>query len=193
MSANSGKDYLVLGTAEDQPAIRIVDNALPVGITETGLEVRDTGGFFGRSDGAWWKVNGADRVEPAQLESAGGLPDALIEGLEWPRGSGHSMVVVMLRDGTAVPGFLTSFLKTSQSSEIAHSVSVLHGNQFSSYRIGSAAYMVGNLPPVTRFQTVLGEFPWLIVVVAVIFCFLMASLLRAMLRRSARMRLQGNY
>jgi len=31
------------------------------------------------------------------------------------------------------------------------------------------------------------------VIVAVIFCFLMATLIRAMLRRSARLRLQGNY
>jgi cellulose synthase (UDP-forming) len=36
------------------------------------------------------------------------------------------------------------------------------------------------------------EFPWLVVVGGMIVCFLMAVLIRAMLRRHARARLQGN-
>jgi cellulose synthase (UDP-forming) len=36
------------------------------------------------------------------------------------------------------------------------------------------------------------EFPWLIVVSTLFFCFFMAVLIRAMLRRRARARLQGN-
>jgi cellulose synthase (UDP-forming) len=36
------------------------------------------------------------------------------------------------------------------------------------------------------------EFPWLIVVLTLVFCFFMAALIRAMLRRHARARLQGD-
>jgi cellulose synthase (UDP-forming) len=43
-----------------------------------------------------------------------------------------------------------------------------------------------------RATNVLTEFPWLIVLVVVIFCFPMAALICAMVRRHARARLQGN-
>jgi cellulose synthase (UDP-forming) len=43
----------------------------------------------------------------------------------------------------------------------------------------------------TRVTTILQKSPWLIAVVTVIFCFLMAALIQAMLRRHARERLRG--
>jgi cellulose synthase (UDP-forming) len=192
MSANRGKDLLVLGTVEDQPALKTLDGALPVGVDEMGLHIRDTSGFFERGGGAWWRVRSSDHVQPGQLETAGGLPDALIEGIEWPRGSNRSAVVVVLRDATVTPGFLAAFLKSSQASDISHSVSILRGSEFTSYRIGTDSYRVGDLSWWTRMVMVFQDFPWLIVLVAVLFCFLMAGLIRANLRRSARMRLQGN-
>jgi cellulose synthase (UDP-forming) len=36
------------------------------------------------------------------------------------------------------------------------------------------------------------DYPWLIVVTTIVFCFLLAAILRTMLRRRARVRLQGN-
>jgi cellulose synthase (UDP-forming) len=193
MSDSSGKDYLVMGTVEDQPALKMLDGALPVGVNETGLHIRDTEGLFDRSESSWWRVPSSDHVESGQLETAGGLPDALIEGMEWPSGSNHSAVVIVLRDPTAASNFLAAFLKASTSSDISQSVSVLHDTRFSSYRIGSDMYRVGEISFLARLTMVLQEYPWLIVIVAVIFCFLMAALIRAMLRRSARVRLQGNY
>ena len=128
-----------------------------------------------------------------QLETAGGLPDALVEGIEWPRGSQHSVVVIVLRDPTAIPNFLTAFLKSSTSSDISQSVSVLHGTRFSSYRIGGDSYRVGEISWLTWLTMRFQQYPALIVIIVVIFCFLMAALIRAILRRSARERLQGNY
>ena len=192
MSSGGGKDYLVMGTVDDQPALKTLDGALPVGVDETGLHIRDTAGFFEREGGAWWRVRSSDHVQSGQLETAGGLPDALIEGIEWPQGSNRSVVVMVLRDAAVTPSFLSAFLKNSQSSDISQSVSVLHGTQFSSYRIGSDAYRVGDISRLARAVMFFQEFPWLIVVVAVLFCFLMAALIRANLRRSARARLQGD-
>ncbi len=193
MGDNSGKDYLVMGTVEDQPALKTLDAALPVGVNETGLRIRDTQGFFGATQNAWWRVPSSGHIESGQLETAGGLPDALIEGIEWPRGSRHSAVVMVLRDRTVIPNFLTEFLKSSTSSDISQSVSVLHGTRFSSYRIGDDAYNVGEISLYTRVVMFLQQYPALIVIVAVIFCLLMAALIRAELRRRARFRLQGNY
>ena len=108
-------------------------------------------------------------------------------------GSSRSVVVIALRDHAVMPNFLSVFLKTSQSSDIAQSVSVLHGSRFYSYRIGTDVYQVGSISWLARISMLLQEYPGLIVVFAVIACFLMAALIRAMLRRRARVRLQGSF
>jgi cellulose synthase (UDP-forming) len=192
MKVASGKDYLVLGTVDDQPAIARLNPSLPVMIDGSGLHIQDTQGFFAQLQHAWWKVRSSDRVQSGQLETAGGLPDALIEGIEWPSGSKRSVVVVALRDRTVVPNFLSVFLKTSQSSDVSQSVSVLHGSRFVSYRIGDDDYHVGSLSLWVQLNMLFSDYQWLMVVSTMFFCFLMATIIRAMLRRHARARLQGN-
>ena len=149
-------------------------------------------GFFAGLQNAWWKVRSSDHVQTNQLETAGGLPDAMIEGIEWPRGSGRSVVVIALRDQSVTPKFLNVFLKTSQSSHISQSVSVLHGDEFTSYRIGNDVYHVGSIPWWTWLAEIFSTYPWLIVLCAIFICVLLAALVRANLRRRARVRLQGN-
>ncbi len=192
MKEDSRKDYLVIGGVEDQPALRKLFNSLPVAIDEGGLHIQDTQGFFAPLQHAWWRVRSSDRVESGQMETQGGLPDALIEGIEWPHGSARSVVVIALRDKNVLPNFLDVFLKTSQSSDISQSVSVLQGNRFVSYRIGGDSYRVGSIGWWTRINMIFSEYPWLFVVATLTVCFLMAALLRAMLRRHARTRLLGN-
>jgi cellulose synthase (UDP-forming) len=192
MSGDGRKDYLVLGTVDDQPALRKVDPALPVGVDETGLHIRDAQGFFHRSGNAWWRVRSSDHVQPGELETVGGLPDALIEAAEWPRGSARTVVVVLLRDPAASANFAAAFLENSQSSAISQTVSVLRGTRFSSYRLGTGCYMVVKIPLLARATMVLTEFPWLIVLVVAIFSFPMAALIWGMVRRRARARLQGS-
>ena len=192
MKTDRSKDYILMGTMDDQPALKRINDSLPVKIEDTGLRIQDTQGFFAPLQHAWWKVRSSDRVQSAQLETAGGLPDALIEGMEWPRGSSRSVVVMALRDHTVVPNFLNVFLKTSQSSDIDQSVSVLHGTRFVSYRIGDDVYHVGSLSLWIRLNILFSEYPWLVVLSVIVLCILMAALIRANLRRRARVRLQGN-
>jgi len=186
------KDYLVIGTVDDQPALGRLNPALPVEIDGSGLHIQDTQGFFASLQHAWWKVRSSDRIQSGQLETAGGLPDALIEGIEWPRGSNRSAVIIALRDHAVVPNFLSVFLKTSQSSDISQSVSVLRGSRFVSYRIGNYVYWVGSLSPWVRLSMLFSEQQWLMVVSTFSICFLLAAVVRTMLRRRARARLQGN-
>jgi cellulose synthase (UDP-forming) len=192
MTADRGKDYLVLGTVDDQPAIGNLNPSLPVGVDGSGLHIQDTQGFFAPFEHAWWKVRSSDRVQPGELETAGGLPDALIEGIEWPAGSKHSVVLIALRDKDVVPNFLSTFLKTSQSSDISQSVSVLHGSRFSSYRIGDVVYHVGSLSRWMQLKILFENYQWLMSIVVLCFCLLMAVVIRSILRRKARTRLQGN-
>jgi cellulose synthase (UDP-forming) len=189
MTADRARDHLVLGTVDDQPAINSLAGSMPVGVDANGMHIRDVRGLFDRA--AWGRVFRPDTAAGGELATSGGLPEALIEGLEWPAGSSRSVVMVVLRDQAVVPIFVSAFLKTSQSSAIAESVSVLNGGQFSSSRIGTGLYRVGENSLLQRLTRTLQQFPWLIALVAVIFCFLIATLLQAMLRRRARMRLQG--
>lgn len=191
MTPGGGKDYLVLGTVADQPAIGRLGRWLPVMVDGSGLHVQDIQGFFAFLQHAWWKVRSSDHVQSRELEVAGGLPDALIEGLEWPRGSNHSVVLIALRDHAVVPGFLTAFLDKAESSEISQSVSVLHGSSFVSYRIGNTFYRVGSLSLWLRLNLLFSQFPWLIVISTMSTCIVLAALFRSMLRRHARSRLQG--
>ena len=192
MKADRRKDYLVLGTVDDQPAIHRLNPSLPVGVDGSGLHIQDTQGFFAQMQHAWWKVRSSDRIQSGELETAGGLPDALIEGMEWPSGSNRSVVVVALRDHTVVPNFLSVFLKTSQSSDISQSVSVLHGSRFVSYRIGNDVYRVGSLSLWITLNMLFSDYQWLMVISTLAVCFLLAVIVRSILRRKARMRLQGN-
>ncbi|MEI9980077.1 MAG: UDP-forming cellulose synthase catalytic subunit [Edaphobacter sp.] len=192
MKSDRRKDYLVLGTVDDQPAISTLNPLLPVGVDGSGLHIQDTQGFFAQLQHAWWKVRSSDRIASGQLETAGGLPDALIEGVEWPRDSSRSVVVIALRDKSVISSFLSIFLKTAQSSDISQSVSVLHGTRFTSYRIGNEIYHVGSLSWWIWLNILFQNYQWLMVISTLIASFLMAIVIRSILRKKARARLQGN-
>jgi cellulose synthase (UDP-forming) len=192
MKSDRSKDYLVIGTVDDQAAIARLNSSLPVGVDGSGLHIQDTRGFFAQLQHAWWKVRSSDRVQSGQLETAGDLPDALIEGIEWPSGSNRSVVVIALRDKDVIPDFLSVFLGTSQSSNIAQSVSVLHDSRFTSYRIGNDVYRVGSLSPWVRLNMLFSDYQWLMVISILGSSFLLAILIRTVLRQKARARLQGN-
>jgi cellulose synthase (UDP-forming) len=192
MKADRRKDYLVLGTVDDQSAINTLNPSLPVGIDGSGLHIQDTQGFFAQLQHAWWKVRSSDRVQSGQLETAGELPDALIEGVEWPRDSSKSVVLIALRDKSVISNFLSAFLKTSQSSDISQSVSVLRGSAFSSYRIGSDIYHVGSLSWWIWLNILFEDYQWLMAICTLVACFAIAIMIRSILRRKARARLQGN-
>ncbi len=193
MRADGKRDYIVLGGVDDQPALNTLQKSLPVTIDSGGIKVQDTRGFFAPLQHAWWKVRSSDHVQTSQLETAGGLPDAMIEGIEWPSRSGRSVVVIAVRDHSVTPRFVNAFLKHSQSSDISQSVSVLHDKEFTSYRIGDDVYNVGSLSWWTRLTMLSLQFPWLVALVLFMACVLMAALFRATLRRRARARLQGTY
>ncbi|HEV2618370.1 MAG TPA: cellulose biosynthesis cyclic di-GMP-binding regulatory protein BcsB, partial [Acidobacteriaceae bacterium] len=190
MTADGGRDYLVLGTsASAQPALKVLGGAVPVEVSGDTLAIHDTQRVFDAA--GWWRGNWFGRGESGQLTAQGGLPDGLLEGIEWPVGSRRSVVAVIPRDDAAIANFVPAFLAKSQTGEIAQSVSVLRGADFSSYRMGGGRYRVGRISLLGYLSAIFEDAPWLIGVVTVIFCFLMAALMQAMLRRHARERLQG--
>jgi cellulose synthase (UDP-forming) len=188
----AASDFLVLGTGDDQPGFSTLANSLPVSVSGGRIQVRDAEGFFiPLLHHAWWKLKSDERTESGEL-AAGGTPDAMIEGMESPfaPGQNRSVVAIYLRDAGEFEPFVDSFLNVQQTSEIAGSVSVLHGSEFQSFRIGAHVYHVGELPWWMKAQLWLEQVPWLIAVIVVILAFLIAVWTRQWLRIRARARLK---
>jgi cellulose synthase (UDP-forming) len=184
-------DFLILGAGDDQPTFDTLANSLPVALHSGQIQVRDTQGFFTPLHHAWWKLESDEHAESGDL-TAGGTPDTVIEGIESPfdPGGNHSIVAIHLRDASAFEPFMDTLMKVQQSSEVAGSVSVLHGTQFQSFRIGSAVYYVGVLPWWTRLTLWFMEAPWMAAVVVMLMAFLLAIWARQWLRKKARARLK---
>jgi len=184
-------DFLIFGSGDDQPAFDKLGARLPVSLGSGQIQVRDTQGFFVRLlHHAWWKLASGEHSESGAL-LASGTPDAVIEGIESPYdvGGSRSIVAIHFKDGTAFEPFMDAFMAVQQSSDISGSVSVLHGTQFQSFRVGSEVYHVGVLPWWLHLRLWAAEYPWLIALVIVVLAFLIAIWTRQWLRARARARL----
>jgi len=185
-------DLLIIGSGDDQPAFRQLADSLPVSMRSGQVQVRDTQGFFVKVlHNAWWKLKTGEHTDSGQL-IASGTPDAVIQGIESPFAphANRSIVAIDLRDASDFEPFLDTFLRVQQASDISGSVSVLHGTQFQSFRIGSHVYHVGTVPWWVRLQLWLRQVPWLAAVIVIILAFLLAIWTRQWLRIRARARLK---
>ena len=189
MKQGADSDFLVLGTGEDQPAFDRLGNALPVNVRAGQVQVRDTLGLFTPFHHAWWKIPVPDHSESGEL-TASGVPDSVIEGIESPYKSGRTLVVINIKDPTTYGAFIDTFLKVQQSSDISGTVTVLHGDQFQSFRIGNSVYHVGILPWWNRLTLWFVDVPWLAAILVTLIAFLLAVWTRLWLREHARKRLQ---
>jgi cellulose synthase (UDP-forming) len=186
-------DFLIIGSGDDQPAFSKLGTHLPVslGSGQVQVQVRDTQGFFiSVLHNAWWKLRTNNHTESSGL-TAGGTPDAVIEGIESPYdiAGSRSIVAIHFKDASTFEPFMDTFLDVQQSSDISGSVSVLHGAEFQSIPVGAKVYHVGVLPWWTQLRLWAAEYPWLIAIVVVILAFLLAIWMRQSLRSKARARL----
>jgi cellulose synthase (UDP-forming) len=191
LQAGAATDFLIIGTGDDQPGFDKLSNDLPVALRSGQVQVRDTQGFFAPLHHAWWKLRSNEHTDSGELTTTG-TPDAVIEGIESPydRGGSRSIVAIHLKDATTFEPFMSTLMSVQQASDISGSVSVLHGTQFQSFRIGSEVYHVGVLPWWTRLTLWFMQVPWLAAVVVIVLAFLLAIWTRQWLRGRARARLK---
>jgi cellulose synthase (UDP-forming) len=178
-------DYLILGTPQDQPALQRME--LPVHMDANGLYIQPRVDLL--SSRRWWSGGGTQQA--GQFATAGGTPDALIEQFNWPLHTSRTVVAIILRDQSVAEGFATGFGIVGSGSDISQNVSVLRAGHFSSYAVAAPQYRVGENTLLERANRALQQFPWIVAVVVALFCFLIAVLLQARLRRRARLRLQS--
>jgi cellulose synthase (UDP-forming) len=164
---------------------------LPVSLHSGQIAVHATQGFFAPLHGhQWWKMDSGGRTNTGDLV-AGGTPDAIIEGIESPYDmvGSRSIVAIHFKDANTFDPFMDTFLKVQQASDISGTVSVLHGTEFQSFRIGSAVYHVGALPWWNKLALWFTQFPWLAALIVIALAFLVAIWSRQWLRAKARRRL----
>jgi cellulose synthase (UDP-forming) len=185
--ANS--DFLIIATGQNSPAIAKLGRALPVLIGHGGLTVQDTDSFFAPLQHAWWKIKTAEGAGSGEIATSG-VPDAIFEGIESPFMRNRSIVLIDAGDDSVYDPMLTGFLRMSQSGMISGTVSLLHGSEFQSYRIGANLYHIGLLPWWTAMSLWLVEVPWIIDLAIVAISFILAVALRSWLRSRAWRRLR---
>jgi cellulose synthase (UDP-forming) len=184
------RDYLVLGTPNDQPAFDKLAPNLPVALTLHGIRVHSTDAMYVPVQELWWRIQGRPTPQGGRLKISGTVPAAMLEALESPYQPGRSVVAVMVRDDAQVGPFLAAFGETVNTSAIAQSVSILHGGTFDSYRLGTSFYHVGKLPLWDLLSVELAAFPYLGALLLLFACCIMALIGQGWLRRRAARRLQ---
>ncbi|MHB8301239.1 MAG: UDP-forming cellulose synthase catalytic subunit [Acidobacteriaceae bacterium] len=190
MGVAADRDYLVLGTQQDQSAFASLGDRLPVVLAAQGVQVRHSSAIFAPVQHFWWRIQGRPVPEGGHLGITGELPDALLEAVESPYRPGRSVVLVMVRSDAQVAPFLAAFADAVDGSAIAQSVSVLHGASFHSYRLGDSLYHVGKLPLWDLLSVYLAAFPYLGVLFLLLVCLLLASIAQRWLRQRAVRRLR---
>lgn len=189
LGAVPDRDYLILGTMQDQSALRLLGTVLPVTVAGDGLRVEDTASIFTPIRNAWWRVQGWYRPESGDMLTKSSLPDALMEEIESPFAPGRSVLVIVTRDHAEMAQLMTSLEQAALTGTVAKSVSVMRGNEFASYRLGNKIYHVGRLPYWIRWSLWYAQFPYVAALLVMGICFVMAIWLQAMLRRRAQARM----
>lgn len=183
------RDYLVLGTISNQPAFAALESQLPVTFDSDGIHVRQSDGFLDKLRKEWQRL--LNRVdEDKQPSNDDAVPSAVIEGIQSPFGAGHSVVIVALRDDSAQEEFTSAFFERSQSSDVAHSVSLLRGGHFYSYALDTNDYHIGDISRYTLMRIWLAEYFWIMVPAVLLFSLVLGSWTHEYLKRRGAFRLR---
>jgi cellulose synthase (UDP-forming) len=192
-------DYLVLGTAADQPAFDRLKDKLPVIPRANGYTVQDTSGIFHAIQSAWWQVAelrpqwwwkiARGNQRSGLIESIASLPDALIQGIQSPWNGQRSIVTITLKQDDSAANFADAFWKVSGSGEISENVTVLRGSNFASFRVGDRFYHVGHLPWWDHLRYWFRAFPWIIVPLTFVLGLFIVPWIRLRLDKRAKARL----
>jgi cellulose synthase (UDP-forming) len=190
------RDFLVIGTGQDNPAVFQAGDRMPVLIDGDQLVVRQPATVAEHLRQAWTNfmehVGDAPRrlgFEAAPDPFPTEVPGTLMEGLESPYSTDRTLMVIELKDASTFEPFIATFLNSTHSSDISGDVSVLNGPRFHSFRIGDSSYFLGSRPWLTRLRVSMIHGPWFLVLGLLIFSLLSAARIQARLRHMSVVRL----
>lgn len=162
---------------------------MPLTMDASGVHGKDVSQYRAMAQNAWQRLlNGSMKLEMPNNDD--GAPQMMIEGIESPQFPGRSIVMMAMRNDNAADEFADVFLERSQSSDIAHTVSLLQRGAFRSYEMRTAVYHVGDIGPYALMRLWLVEHFWLLMTVVFLLSMLLARYGRDYLRLLSAERLQ---
>ncbi len=190
---SDNSDYLVIGTASDQPAFTSLNPLLPVAIDPAGFHLTHPGRqlpALANKAGNWWPdwLHATAGRNPFPIDDT--VSDAMVEEIESPSSPQRSFVLIALRDGAAADPFSTAFVRRSQSDDMTHAVSLLRNGQFHSYSVDGATYHLGDISWFATMRIWLTQYFLLLLVTVTALSFLLARWMREWLMQLAGERLK---
>jgi cellulose synthase (UDP-forming) len=196
MHAAADRDFLVIGTGQDNPAVFQAGDRMPMLIDGDQLVVRDPATVAEHLRLAWRqfmeRVGDAPRrlgFEGAPAPFPTDVPSVLMEGLESPYSPNRTLIVMEFQDASAFDPFISTFLDANHSSDISGDVSVLSGAKFHSFRVEDTSYALGSRPWLTRLRVSMIHGPWFLVLGILIFSLISAARIQARFRLMSVVRL----
>jgi cellulose synthase (UDP-forming) len=145
------RDYLILGTAADQPAFRSLDPLLPAAFGSTGVRVRPAetlsaqiASFQNTMVGRFPWLLGDTRAEFEPLGD-GSRADAIVQEFRSPVTSNRSVVTIVLDQTSVANQFSEALLDPSRSSNMAGALDLLRSSTFRPYYSNVGAYHSGEI------------------------------------------------
>ncbi len=157
-------DYLVLGTAGNQPAFGALATLMPVTVAPDGhIDVRPENPFHtlwvhasliaSRLGDRLFQIPHLELPYPASGDS----PDALIEQVRSPLSPDRSIVVIELRQESAADAFASVISRQLQPQDMTGPLSFLRGARFESYQADARSYEVGEISSYHRMRIFLAD------------------------------------
>ena len=148
---SGARDYLILGSAADQPAFRSLDPLLPASFDSTGVKVRPAetlsaqiGSLKHRVVGRFPWLLGDARAEFEPLID-GSRADAVVQEFRSPVSSSRSIVTITLGQPSVADQFSDALLDPSRSSNMAGALVLVRSSTFHPYNSNAAAYQLGEI------------------------------------------------
>ncbi len=193
---SAGRDYLVLGTVVDQPALQSLAPLLPAILDIDGIHAKPRKGFLSTivalQDAATdrWSSLLGKKVSEAPSSDDLARADALIAEIESPVSPGRSIVTITLRQDSIADEVATALLDPSRPTDSSGSLILSKASGLRPLALSVVPYHVGEISAYARMRIYLDEYFFVLLIATLILSFLCARYAHAWMAWHASQRLQ---
>lgn len=193
---SEGRDYLVLGTVNDQPAFQSLASLFPATFDSTGIKVRPASGLAAeiasfQSAAArrlpWLFGDASTALGPPD---DGSFADVLLQEARSPVSADRSIVTIALRQPSNGNEFSEALLDPARSSTVAGSLVLVRNSTFSSFDGNTANYHLGEISWFALMRVYATRYFLLLLLVVLALSFLCARFAYGWMAWHARQRLR---
>jgi hypothetical protein len=140
----SDKDLLVIGSFENQPALKALAGQLVVGVRENATRVNALASPFDPAELLSWRADTkSSSILSSIIETS--LPEAIIQSVRSPLDRSRTVVVIMPGAGGNLNAFMDHWPNADAGTQISGNVAVLSSGEFKSVAFNRSRYRTGHL------------------------------------------------